>query len=112
MPAEHIAWPVGILGVVQTPFTYDHLHRTGKREAARRLFDRLTPVLAFTNQEPGVSIRCFRWLLVRKGIFATTHCRLPGPDFDDWQARIAAELVATVLSIESDLTTIELRASL
>jgi len=89
----------------------DRLHRSGQRAAARRIFDRLTPVLAFTNQELGVSIRFFKRLLVRKGIFTTAHCRLPGSDFDVWQERIAAELIETVLSLESDLNMMEMGAS-
>jgi 4-hydroxy-tetrahydrodipicolinate synthase len=79
----------------------DRLHRCGERDAARALFNHLSPVLAFANQQLDISIRFFKRLLVRKGLFAGAHCRLPGPDFDRYQERIAAELIDTVLSLES-----------
>jgi len=81
----------------------DRLHRTGDRAQARQLFNRLAPVLAFANQQLAVSVRFFKRLLVRKGIFDTARCRLPGPDFDVYQERTANELIDLVLSIESDL---------
>lgn len=79
----------------------DRLHRRGERDAARALFNHLSPVLAFANQQLDISIRFFKRLLVRKGLFASAHCRLPGPDFDRYQEHIAAELIDTVLSLES-----------
>jgi dihydrodipicolinate synthase/N-acetylneuraminate lyase len=81
----------------------DGQHRSGNREAARAVFNRLSPVLAFTNQQLDVSIRFFKRLLVRKGIFSSTTCRLPSPDFDAYQERVAGELIDLVLSIESEL---------
>lgn len=87
--------------------TIDRLHRGGDREAARRVFDRLLPVLCFTNQELDVSIRFFKRLLCRKGIFASPRDRLESPAFDSYSSEIADELVDCVLTLESDLSRIE-----
>jgi dihydrodipicolinate synthase/N-acetylneuraminate lyase len=81
----------------------DSLHRAGQREAARSLFWRLLPVLAFTNQELDTSIRFFKRLLVRKGIFQTPVVRLQSPGFDAHSERIAEELIELVLEIENSL---------
>ncbi len=86
------------------------LHRSGKRAEALQLFRRLLPVLAFANQDLATSIRFFKRLLVRKGIFATAICRLPAPEFDAYQLRAADELIDLVLSIETDIS-VEVSAS-
>ena len=44
---------------------------------ARELHARLAPVLAFSNQHIVVSIRFFKHLRQREGLFATAWCR-PG----------------------------------
>ncbi|MBW7886088.1 MAG: dihydrodipicolinate synthase family protein [Caldilineaceae bacterium] len=81
----------------------DARHRGGQREAARELFRSLAPILGFTNQQLEVSIRFFKRLLVRKGIFRSPRCRLPTPDFDVYQERVANELIDDVLALEAAL---------
>jgi 4-hydroxy-tetrahydrodipicolinate synthase len=81
----------------------DRLHRGGQREEAQGLFNRLLPVLAFTNQQLDISIRYFKKLLKRKGIFETEHCRVESPPLDSYATRIADELVDRVLEIEKEL---------
>lgn len=81
----------------------DSLHRMRLREDARALFWRLLPVLAFTNQELDTSIRFFKRLLVRKGIFQTSVVRLQSPGFDTHSERVADELIEHVLEIEKNL---------
>lgn len=81
----------------------DTLYRGGNREAARRLFNRLLPVLAFTNQQLDVSIRFFKRLLVRKGIFATAADRLDSAPFDAPMERIVEELIDYELELEKEL---------
>lgn len=81
----------------------DRLHRAGRREEALHLFQRLAPVLGFTNQQLDVSIRFFKHLLVRKGIFATAVCRLDSPDFDRFQQRITDELIDHVIELEEGI---------
>ncbi|MCA9449748.1 MAG: dihydrodipicolinate synthase family protein, partial [Candidatus Omnitrophica bacterium] len=71
----------------------DRLYRSGDREAARDLFDRILPILAFSNQNLDTSIRFFKRILHRKGIFATVKTRLESPEFDSYSEQIAEELV-------------------
>ncbi len=81
----------------------DSLHRAGHRGTAKTLFWRLLPVLAFTNQELDTSIRFFKRLLVKKGIFQTPVVRLQSPEFDTYSECIAQELIDLVLGIEKEL---------
>ena len=81
----------------------DMLHRSGRRGEAKNLFERLLPVLCFTNQQLDVSIRFFKQLLRRKGIFSTEHDRLKSPPFDAHSERIAEELIERVLALEEEI---------
>lgn len=76
-------------------------HRSGRRQEAVRLFQRLLPVLAFTNQEIATSIAFFKRLLVRKGIFGHSGMRHPGFSWDSYNVRIADELIDHYLALES-----------
>jgi len=80
-----------------------HAHSTGKRQLASDIFNALLPILAFTNQELTTSIAFFKRLLVRKGIFATAHLRMPGFAWDRFNARIADELIEQYLALEKRL---------
>ncbi len=55
---------------------------SGDTEAARRLFYKLLPVLAFSNQHLDISIHFFKRLLHRQGIYATSTVREPIATFD------------------------------
>lgn len=81
----------------------DRLHRSGSRAEALAWFRRLVPILAFTNQHIDVSIRFFKKLLVRKGVFATDAVRLTTPPWDDAMHRVADELVELELELEREL---------
>lgn len=78
---------------------YD-LFRAGERDAAEALFERLLPVLAFSNQHIDVSIQFFKRLLLAKGIFRTPAAREPIRRLDAVQERTADRLVARVLELE------------
>ena len=54
----------------------------GDRAAAAALFARIAPVLAFANRDVGTSIRFLKQLRVRRGLFASDHCRAPVARFD------------------------------
>jgi len=81
----------------------DRLYRTGDREGAKNLFHRLLPVLCFTNQRLDISIRFFKKLLKRKGIFRTDRLRMPCPVFDSCSNRIADELMELVIALEEEV---------
>ncbi len=76
------------------------VYEQGSREEAVSLFRSLLPVLAFTNQEVGNSIKFFKLLLVRKGIFASPSMRYPEPEWDDISYATAEELIELYLETE------------
>lgn len=78
-------------------------HRSGDWAVARALFDRLLPVLAFSNQHIDVSIRFFKMLRLVEGLFSTNHCRPPVPPLDPLQTAEAQRLIGYVNEFEADL---------
>jgi len=77
----------------------DRLYRAGRREEARALFERLLPVLAFSNQHLDISIRFFKRLFWRQGIYATPRVREPLLPFDAVHERLADELIEGALGM-------------
>ncbi len=82
----------------------DLLHRGGRREEARALFERLLPVLAFSNQHLDLSIRFFKRLLWRQGIYATPRVREPLLPFDAAHERLADELIERALGLTREVS--------
>lgn len=76
-------------------------YRAGDRAGAYALFEKLLPVLRFSNQELNVSIAFFKQLLHRHGVYATANCRAPVKTLDATQQRRAEELIERVCSIET-----------
>lgn len=81
----------------------DQRYRSGRRDDARALFDRLLPILAFSNQHLDVSIRFFKRLLYQQGIYPTDRCRAPRLEFDEVHHRIAGELVERAMALMEEL---------
>jgi len=91
------------------PTSMDHIyvriHRlfhAGRPDAARALFERLLPVLAFTQAHLNVSIRVFKMIRQRQRIFATDRCRPPVPELDQFQRREAEALVARAIALDTE----------
>jgi dihydrodipicolinate synthase/N-acetylneuraminate lyase len=78
------------------------LYSNGDRKSALELFRKLQPVLCYSNQDLGTSIAFFKRLLVQKGIFNIAHIRLPGFEWDEYNSRIADELIDLYLDLELD----------
>jgi dihydrodipicolinate synthase/N-acetylneuraminate lyase len=76
---------------------------SGDRDGARKLFESLLPVLAFSNQHIDISVQFFKRVLVAKGIFEVAAVRQPILALDAVQERIAAALVDRVLLLEAGL---------
>lgn len=76
-------------------------YASGDRAGAITRFRRLLPIIAFSNQALGLSIRFFKGLLHRQGIYATPDVRPPIPPFDPYQERLADELIELALEIEA-----------
>lgn len=77
------------------------LHTSGRRQEARDLFDRVLPILAFSNQHLDISIQFFKRLLFAQGIYPTPNVRSPILPFDEVHARAADELIARARVLES-----------
>ena len=80
---------------------YD-LHREGRRDEARLLFERLLPVLAFANQHLDISIHFFKRLLYVQGIFRTPRVRQPILPFDAIHEQHAARLIELAMELEQE----------
>jgi 4-hydroxy-tetrahydrodipicolinate synthase len=78
-------------------------HTGGDRAKAVRIFRRLIPVLAFTNQEIGLSIAFFKRLLERRGLFQSAVMRQPWSGWDEYSLRIADELIEIYLALEKEI---------
>lgn len=72
----------------------------GDKDAARRLFESILPVLVFSNQHIDVSIRFWKYVRFRQGIFSTANCRLP-PPLDAIQRIEAKRLCDRVIELEA-----------
>lgn len=71
-----------------------NLYREGRRDDARALFNRLLPILAFSNQHLDISLHFFKRLLHAQGVYETPYVREPVLPFDAHHERVAAELIA------------------
>ncbi|MBN2152079.1 MAG: dihydrodipicolinate synthase family protein [Candidatus Lokiarchaeota archaeon] len=76
------------------------LYQAGRRAEARALFNKILPVLAFSNQHLDVSIHFFKRLLHEQGIYPTIRVREPIMPFDAVHERISAELVNHAILVE------------
>ncbi|HOF41275.1 MAG TPA: dihydrodipicolinate synthase family protein, partial [Candidatus Hydrogenedentes bacterium] len=74
-----------------------------RRAEARRLFEQILPVLAFSNQHLDISIHFFKRLLHAQGVYETARVREPILPFDAAHERIAAELIERALALEDGL---------
>ena len=76
----------------------------GRREQVRALFERLLPVLAFSYQHVDLSMRFFKRLLWRQGIYATPRVREPILPFDAVHDRLTDELIERVLALVREVS--------
>lgn len=96
----HAFMPTGLHPV----YTRIHaLYAAGRRADARALFDRLLPVLAFSNQHLDISIHFFKRLLHRQGLYATARVRPPMAEFDAHHARVADDLIAYAMQLMQEV---------
>jgi 4-hydroxy-tetrahydrodipicolinate synthase len=92
--------PSGILPVYVRIF---ELWTAGSHDAARALFERALPVLAFSNQDIDVSIRFWKLVRRRQGIFSTERCRAPVRTLDPVQQEEAERLTRRAIELEAEL---------
>lgn len=77
-----------------------NLYHSGSRDEAMRIFHQLLPILSFTNQEIHTSIAFFKRLLVKRGIFSNCIMCVNQFDWDEYNSRIADELIDRYLELE------------
>lgn len=93
----HAFMPTGLHAIYVRIY---RLYTAGERQAARELFERVLPILAFANQHLGISIHFFKRLLAAQGIYPTAAVREPIVPFDAAHARVADELIARACALE------------
>jgi 4-hydroxy-tetrahydrodipicolinate synthase len=84
--------------------TIYQLHCAGKREKAKKLFYRLTPILAFSHQHLDISFHFNKQLLYQQGIFSTPKVRNPILEFDKFHENIANELIEEAINLTKNLS--------
>lgn len=79
------------------------LYQMGHQEEANALFRSMLPILAFTNQEVGNSIKFFKCLLVKKKILTSDKMRWPEPVWDKYSFQTAERLIQLYLELEREI---------
>jgi len=81
------------------------LYEEGKPKEAEALFEKIIPVLAFSNQHLDISIHFFKRLLYRQGIYNTPNVRNPILQFDGLHQKLADKHIDRILHLENELKT-------
>ena len=79
------------------------LWESGGQEEATILFQKIIPVLAFSNQHLDISIHFFKRLLNRQGLYLNALVREPILPFDEVHQQIADQLIERVMAIENEI---------
>ena len=77
-----------------------NLYKNDDRDAARAFFNKILPVLAFSNQHLDISIHFFKRFMFKRGIFSTPRIRFPILPFDSVHEKIADELIDLAMALE------------
>lgn len=88
--------PTGLEAVYVSIF---NLFASGDEARARKLFERVLPILNFSNQHMDISIRFFKELRHAEGIFQTSTCRTETAVFDPVQQLEAKIAVASAMRL-------------
>tara|TARA_E500000075_G_scaffold88608_1_gene80093 strand:- start:8 stop:583 length:576 start_codon:yes stop_codon:yes gene_type:complete len=74
-----------------------------KFEKARNLFDEIIPALSFAHQHIDISIKFYKTLRVKEGIFDTNFCRSPVKNFDQFQNNEAKIHLDKIIKLQNNL---------
>mgnify|MGYP001129900090 FL=1 len=92
------------------PTSMDHIYggihslfARGETGAARRLFERMLPFIAFSNQHIDISIRFYKRVRHLQGLFPTDFCRAPTPALDSYQEATTALLAQRAVDLDADI---------
>lgn len=81
----------------------DRLYREGHRAQACKLYQRIQPIIAYSNQSTEISRRFYKRMLWRMGIFATPNVRISAMDFDAYYQRIADDMIDLYLEVAEEV---------
>ena len=81
----------------------DSLYRTGHRELACKLYQRIQPIIVYSNQAVDISLRFYKRMLWRMGIFETPNLRVKTIDFDPYYQRIADDMIDLYFEVSKDV---------
>ena len=76
---------------------------SGNEADATALFQKILPVLAFSNQHLDISIHFFKRLLYRQGIYPTGNVRKPILPFDTIHVELAEQWIRRVILEEEEI---------
>ena len=76
------------------------LYDRGDRDAARALFDRVVPFLAFTHQHIDLSNWALKEIAVRHGIYGTSSLRAPQMVIDKYHRRVGDDLIKDMVDLD------------
>ena len=103
----HAFMPTGLHSIYTRIFG---LYKSGQQEQAGELFEKLLPIIAFANQHLDISIRFFKRLLHRQGVYATDRVRPQILPFDALHRQIADSLIERAIRLNEECRTHETRA--
>lgn len=81
------------------------LYKSGRMAEAVLLFEKIRPVLAFSNRDLHTSIYFFKRLLWKKGHFSTPAVRVNPPPAEAGFISTADRLIQQIIALEADLQT-------
>ncbi len=96
----HAFMPTGMHYIYASIYS---LFEEGKMEKAVALFQKILPILAFSNQHLDISIHFFKRLLFRQGIYPTPNVRQPILPFDKLHQEIADKHIDLILYLENKI---------
>ncbi len=96
----HAFMPTGMHYIYTSIYS---LFEEGKMEKAESLFQKILPILAFSNQHLDISIHFFKRLLFRQGIYSTPNVRQPILTFDKLHQEIADKHIDLILHLENEI---------
>jgi 4-hydroxy-tetrahydrodipicolinate synthase len=78
-------------------------YKQGNIQEAVSFFNKILPVLAFSNQHLDISIHFFKRLLWKQGIYPTPNVRAPILPFDQIHQDIADTLIDCIIEMEKQI---------
>ena len=96
----HAFMPTGMHHIYKKIFSD---YKAGNIDQAKELFNKLLPVLAFSNQHLDISIHFFKRMLWKQGIYPTPNVRKPILSFDKTHQKIADQLIDFVINKELEI---------